>query len=309
MRRRTILLGAGAIGAVAVGALALRPPMLSKTEPTGQFITVEGQRLHYRILGEGPKAIAVHGASGNLMDWVLGPAPRIAETHQILLFDRPGLGFSDRPEGGHDPFVQARLMYLAAQELGFGEAILIGHSFGGSVSLAWALAHPESITALMLLSAPSHVWEGGVGVLFDLSASPITGPLLTRTIPRLVTEDYLRTRVGNIFTPQTAPEGYLDEVGVDLSLRPQTLRNNGRDLSNLKPVIRGMVERYDALTLPLEILHGTVDTIVPAQIHSDKLATRLPHARYTRLEGIGHMTHHVAMEAMLEALGRLQAQV
>lgn len=303
------MLGVAAAGALAAGGLALRRPMRSMTQPTGDFVEVEGQRLHYRILGEGPKAIAVHGASGNLMDWVLGPAPRIAETHQILLFDRPGMGFSDRPEGGHNPFVQARLMQQAAHQLGFGGAILIGHSFGGSVTLAWALEHPESISALMLLSAPSHVWEGGVGVLFDLSANPVTGPLLTRAIPRLVTEGYLRDRVGNIFRPQAAPDGYLDHVGVDLSLRPQTLSNNGKDLSNLKPVIRGMVPRYDALTLPLEILHGTADTIVPAHIHSDKLAARLPQARYSKLDGIGHMPHHVAVDAVLEALGRLQSQV
>lgn len=280
-----------------------------KTLPSGTFAEVDGTRLHYRVLGlRGPKVIAIHGASGNLLDWAIGPGAEIANTHQVLLFDRPGLGFSQRPDGGSSPFVQADLMQRAAEQVGFGRATLVGHSYGGSVALAWALSAPDSLDGLLLLSAPSHVWPGGVGLIFDLSANPVTGPALARAAAALVSQRTIQTRLTRIFEPQSPPPGYFENVGVDLAIRPATFRANGADLSNLKSHIRNMVPRYDELTLPVEILHGSADDIVPADLHSDKLAKRLPQARYSRLAGIGHMPHHVATDAVLAALNRLTGQ-
>ena len=53
--------------------------------------------------------------------------------------------------------------------------MLVGHSYGGSVALAWAVDAPESISGLVLLAAPSQVWEGGLGLTNDLLASPVSG--------------------------------------------------------------------------------------------------------------------------------------
>ncbi len=309
MTRRGLLAGTAAAGAGAAAGCARRGAGDGAPQPTGRFVTVAGTRLHYRVLGEGPPVIALHGASGNLLDWTIGPAAALARTHRVLLFDRPGLGHSGTPPGcdASDPFVQARLMADAARALGVERAHLVGHSYGGSVALAWALERPRTLSGLLLLSAPSQVWPGGVGLGNDIAAAPLIGPLAARLVPAFAGDGLLRGAVARVFAPQTPPEDYAARIDARLALRPAQIRKNAQDLTRLKAHIRAMVPRYPSLSMPVEIVHGAADTIVPPDIHSDRLAEQLPQAGYQRLHGVGHMPHHAAPEAMLTALARLDA--
>jgi len=276
----------------------------------GQFVEVEGLRLHYRTMGRGPKAVLIHGANGNLRDWTIGPAQVLARTNTLLLFDRPGLGYSERPDrGGANPFVQARLMRAAAAKLGFGKAHVVGHSYGGTVALAWALDAPESVTGLLPISAPSQVWDGGVGLIYDVAANPVTGPIFAGLAPGLLGPDAIGDAVKRVFAPQSPPPDYAERIDARLALRPDSLRANARDLTQLKRHVRTMVPRYSELRMPVELVHGDADSVVGATIHSDILARQLPQAGYARLEGIGHMPHHVATDAVAAALSRLNARL
>ncbi|MSU90989.1 alpha/beta fold hydrolase [Rhodobacteraceae bacterium 2CG4] len=309
-RRRAL----GAAAALGAGLLAActggRGAAPDAAAARGEFVEVEGLRLHYRTMGRGPKAVVIHGASGNMRDWTIGPAETLARSNTLLLFDRPGLGFSERPaRGGSDPFVQARLMRAAAAKLGFGRAHLVGHSYGGSVALAWALDAPDSVSGLLAIAAPSQVWDGGVGLVYELAANPVTGPLFAGLAPGLVGEDAVKGAIARVFAPQSPPPGYAEQIGARLALRPETLRANARDLTRLKGHIRRMVPRYGTLRMPVELVHGDADEVVGAAIHSDLLARQLPDVRYDRLAGIGHMPHHVATGAVAAALARLNARL
>ena len=72
----------------------------------------------------------------------------------------------------------------------------------------------------------------------------------------------------------------------------------------LRPHVVEMSELYPTLTLPVEILHGTDDTTVPLNIHSEPLARQIPGAILTRLQGVGHMPHHADPDAVLAAIDR-----
>ena len=61
---------------------------------------------------------------------------------------------------------------------------------------------------------------------------------------------------------------------------------------------------YAGLTLPIELIHGDADTIVPLKIHSGPLSRLLPDAVLTILPGLGHMPHHAALPEVLAAINR-----
>ncbi len=68
-----------------------------------------------------------------------------------------------------------------------------------------------------------------------------------------------------------------------------------------------MARRYPGLSIPVEILHGTVDSIVPIAVHARPMAAVLPDARLTELPGVGHMPHHArpdAARAAIDAVAR-----
>lgn len=275
--------------------------------PIGEFVTVDGVRLHYKRAGQGKALALIHGASGNLRDWEFGCLDATARTNDTIAYDRPGFGYSERPLGADDPAVQAALLKAASAKLGQTKPIVLGHSFGGVVALSWALLGVKDVSALMLLSTPSHEWDAPLHRRYRVGSHKIAGPILRALMPIITPRTKIESVVAKIFEPQPLPDTYMEEMGIELAIRPVTLKANTQDVSNVKSYLAKMVNEYDRLTMPIEILHGDADDIVNIEIQSDRLAKRLPHANYIRLNGLGHMPQHYAQSQVLEMLGRLNA--
>lgn len=280
--------------------------------PQGRLLQVNGCRVHAWVSGAGPEVVLIHGASGNLRDFTFSLADRLAKEFRVIAFDRPGLGWTERLSDhgvaghmrGESPAEQAALLQAAADRIGVETPVVVGHSYGGAVALAWGLARPRQTRALVLLAGVAMPWPGGLGALYTINGSTFGGvvtPLITAFAP----DSAVNGSVREVFAPQPPPDGYAAHIGLGLSLRRTALRANARQVRSLRPHIVEMSQRYaDTLTIPVEIVHGTEDTIVPMQIHAEPLAQLLPEARLTRLEGVGHMPHHADEDAVVAAIRR-----
>ena len=289
----------------------------SSFPPTGQFVTVDGRRVHAHIEGSGPDVVLIHGASGNTRDFTFAFVDRLKDDYRVIVFDRPGLGWSDRVSdafGGpfntaaESPLQQAAFLQAAADQLGVRNPIVLGHSYGGAVALAWGLNRPEDTAALVVVSGASNPWPGGLGPLYGIASSAIGGATLVPLISAYAPTGRVEATLDSIFAPQSAPEGYADYIGAGLTLRRETLRANARQVNSLRPHVVEMSSRYASLPMPVEIVHGTADDVVPIHIHSEPLARQIPDAVLTRLEGIGHMPHHAAPAAVEDAIHRAAAR-
>ncbi|HEY9021596.1 MAG: alpha/beta hydrolase [Paracoccaceae bacterium] len=285
--------------------------------PTGQFVTVNGQRVHAHVEGAGPDLVLIHGASGNTRDFTFSFVERMKDNYRVIVFDRPGLGWSDRVSdefsgafttAAESPLQQAAFLQAAADQLGVSNPIVLGHSYGGAVALAWGLSRPEDTAALVVLSGASNPWPGGLGVLYGVASSAIGGATVVPLIAAFPPRGQVDGALDSIFAPQSPPEGYADYIGSGLTLRRETLRANARQVNSLRPHVVEMSARYSTLPMPVEIVHGTADDVVPIHIHSEPLARQIPGAVLTRLEGIGHMPHHSAPAAVAEAIDRAAAR-
>jgi pimeloyl-ACP methyl ester carboxylesterase len=268
----------------------------AKYPPKGRFVTVDGRRVHADVDGAGPDLVLIHGANGNTRDWTFDVTPRLRDRYRIIAFDRPGLGYSDQVTDGFvdTPAQQATQLQRAAAALGADRPIVVGHSYGGAIALSWALDHPGTLSALVLLGAASNPWPGGLGWLYAINSTRLGGKTLVPLIAAYATYGYAQRVLDRIFAPQDPPPGYDDYVGIGLVLRPDTLRANARQVNGLYPHIVAMAKRYGAIAVPTEIVHGTEDRVVPLSIHSEPLVRQIPGAVLTRLQGIGHMPHHSA---------------
>ena len=123
-----------------------------------------------------------------------------------------------------------------------------------------------------------------------------------------VPESRVNEAVRQIFTPQAPPEGYLDHVGAGLTLRRHSLRANALQRANLLGEIEALHPRYDEISVPVEIVHGTADTTVGLSIHSRPLADQVEKGRLTVLDGIGHMPQHADEDAVVAAIHRAAAR-
>ncbi|WP_417724112.1 alpha/beta fold hydrolase [Salipiger sp.] len=275
--------------------------------PVGKVVEVDGHPVHYVEAGDGPPLVLIHGASGNLRDWTFDAVARLSDRYRVIAFDRPGLGRTPAlSEDGDSLADQAALLSAAAARLGAEAPILVGQSYGGGVALAWAVHHPDALSGLVLLAAVSRPWDTGISTFYKVTSGPLGRaviPLITAWVPeRIVTAS-----VEDVFTPQSAPEGYAEHIAPGLTLRRATLRANALQRAGLLAEIVAQQPLYPSIRVPTEILHGDADTIVSHAVHSVPLAREIPGAALTILPGIGHMPQHVAIAEMDAAIDRVAA--
>lgn len=309
-----IVAGLGLVFVIAVQwrATAREAAANAAYPPQGRVIDVDGTPVHVLIAGAGPDLVLLHGANGNVRDWTYDFADRVSDRYRVIMFDRPGLGRSGRPSEvsgpwnaqSETPAEQAVLLQKAAAIVGIETPVVVGHSYGGAVAMAWALGQPKETAAVVMLGAVSNPWPGNLGWLYSLNSSTWGGALVVPVLSAFVPQSYVEANIDAIFTPQTAPLGYAEDVGVSLVLRRETVRANAQQVNGLRPHIVKMSKNYSSLMMPVEIVHGDADTIVPMSIHSEPLSKQLPNAVLTVLEGVGHMPHHAAPDEVEDAIDR-----
>ena len=131
----------------------------------GQSITAAGIRTNYHDSGgAGAPVLLIHGSGPGVSAWANWRLvmPALAQQARVIAPDMVGFGYTERPEGfvyNMDAWVRQAVGLLDA--LGIERTDLVGNSFGGGLSLALAIAHPERVRRLVLM--------GSAGVSFPLT--------------------------------------------------------------------------------------------------------------------------------------------
>lgn len=271
--------------------------------PLGKLLSVDGLQVHALVKGSGSDLVLVHGAGGNLRDFDLDLIDRLTDKYRVIAFDRPGLGHSDAIANGSDICAQARHLQTAADQIGVKDPIVLGHSFGGGVAMGWALNRPESTRALVILAGATMPFPGDVDRWYHLTGGPLS-PLLNPMITLLANPARIYASLLATFAPDPVAPGYAGHIGAGLTTRRKTLTENGRQVLAMKENLTSMSQGYPSLTLPVEILHGSADNTVRAEIHAVPLSQILPNAQVTIIEGAGHMPHHSHPQTVVEAINR-----
>ncbi len=280
--------------------------------PAGQFIEIDGRRLHVDVAGQpqgrAPDVVLIHGASGNLNDFTFDLVSRLAPDFRVISVDRPGLGWSDSwGEADSDPQFQARVIRRALAQIGVERPVVVGHSYGGAVAMGWALEAEAETGALVLLAAATHPWPGNLGFWYRLNETPLAR-MGRRAVAALATQQQADSVARAIFRPAPVPPGYSDHFGPGLSLRRGALEANTRQVNALFTHVERMHPGYANLSLPVEAIHGDADRIVGLELHARRIAAEVPGARLTVIEGGGHMPHHSHPELTVEVIRRAAAR-
>lgn len=269
----------------------------------GEKVQVNGSAIHVLDIGlrESAKApvVLIHGASVNLRDMKIALGEALSEDRRVIMVDRPGRGYSQRPEEGHRLAVQAQYIHDAVAALDVENPVIVGQSLGGAVALAYALQYQDEMAGLVLLAPVSHEWPGGVAWYNDASQIPGIGFLLRRLVIPAYGQFSAPQGVEDSFEPDEAPDNYAQRAGLSLLFRAKDFKSNAADLANLKPQIIEQQHRYGELQLPVAVLAGAEDTTVSPRIHSEALGREIPNVTLTLLPDTGHALHHAETEVIL----------
>ncbi|MGG7568295.1 alpha/beta fold hydrolase [Rhodovulum sp. DZ06] len=314
LSRRTLMSTAGAAALAACAPADYARRAEARWPPEGDFTEAEGLRIHHLLRGpEGaPPAVLLHGATGNLRDFSFDLLDRVAAAgFRAVAFDRPGLGYSDRPAPEAEPWrpaTQARILRAAAAKLGLAEnAVVIGHSWGASVAMAWALQAPEATRGVVTIGGATMPWDKSEGLLDPILESAPATALKGALARAMIGLDGGEEVAERIFKPQAAPEGYIAHVGGPLILRPASFRANSQDIDRLHGALAEQAQGYAALDVPVRALHGAEDEITWPSIHATGMAALLPRGEARIVDGIGHMLHHARPDLVMDALAEVTA--
>jgi len=244
--------------------------------------------LHAVRTGEGRDLVVLHSllADRHAFDPVL---PALAAKHRVTLFNLPGF------HGSQPPMLALMDAYVAAIEDGFQEfgiasdAVLIGNGFGGTVALAFGLAHPERISKLVLSDAAAcfppegrqafavmaqKVAEGGLGSVAEIAARRVYSPA------------YLAAH----------PEKIEERKNVLLAIDPKAFQAACRILQETD-----LVPLLHHLRVPTLVLCGEFDQATPPALNK-VIAEKVAGARYIELPGCGHCPPLEQPEQFLAAI-------
>ena len=278
--------------------------------PAGQFVAVAGGRLHYlempAVGAIRATVLLLHGASGSAADMMIPLGDGLAARgFRVIAMDRPGLGWSDRPDGraDADPRRQASLIRQALDALGIKSVIVVGHSLAGMASCALALDDADITRGLVLVAPVTHPWPGGtVNWYYHLAATPVLGEIFTETIALPAGMAALDGGLAGVFAPQPTPDHYVELTGATRIFRPASFRANAQDVTAAFEAVTKQAPRLHEIKAPTAIVTGDSDAIVLTRIHSYGSARDIPGATLTVLPGVGHSPHWARPDAVIASV-------
>lgn len=279
-------------------------PERELADPDSKFVEVNGLNVHYKEMGTGqPVFILLHGFGASAFSWreVMQP---FSELGRVIAYDRPAFGLTSRPMPGewtgdnpYSPEAQAAIVIGLMDALGIEKAWLVGNSAGGTVSVYTALTYPQRVAGLILVDAAIYTGGGSPAWARPLLGTPQMrrlGPFLARQIASSG-DDFIRTAFHDpsLVTPEILA-GYR---------KPLQAHNWDRALWELTAASRplGLAERLTELNLPVLVLTGDDDRIVPTE-ESIRLGGEIPGATLVVIPNAGHLPHEEKPDEFMQAV-------
>lgn len=278
--------------------------------PTGSFLDLGADRIHYMEAGEGRPIVFIHGLGGQLHHFVSTLFPRLSGDFHVVALDRPGSGYSVRGDdgtagvGGQAAAIAA---FIRARRL--ERPLIVGHSLGGAIALALAIDHPETVSGLVLISPLTNAPDA---VPPEFRAMYVRSRLRRRIIAETVgvpTSLRLAPKTLDfVFGPQPMPPDYPIAGGGMVGLRPAHYYGTTTDLVATGDTLPAYQKRYGEISMPVGLVFGTADRVLNYRVDGAAMAERIPSIEIELLEGMGHMLPFVATGEVENVIRRIAAR-
>jgi pimeloyl-ACP methyl ester carboxylesterase len=224
-----------------------------------------------------------------------------------IAFDRPGFGYSS---GGFHPFAE-QLTTLGAllARLHVTRPVLVGHSYGGTLALAYAEQHPQDVRGLVLVDAAAGGertggFERAQARFVQFLSWPIVQPIADVTFSQLVRTASAKQGDARAFGPGDVDAAHEQRL-LALNMRHEDLDAYAGEEHEANDVFKRVDAQLATVAAPAVVIQGAGDKLVTPD-HGRKIAATLPHARLVMVSG-GHMAPYVHPAMIAAAVGDMLA--
>jgi pimeloyl-ACP methyl ester carboxylesterase len=280
------------------GRLPSEPP------PRGSFARVDGLRIHYiERRGPGVPVLAIHGLPGTAEDF--NDVTALLGAHRTIAIDRPGFGYS--PGGYVKIDRQLQAIHDLLGRLGIARAIVVGHSYGGTIALGFAERYPAQVRGLVLADAAAagaHPSSSDrlQAHLVNVLQLPVVRQLADVTFSQLFRTVAAEQGDEQAFSPQPVADAHLHRL-LAINMTSGNLEAFGGETLAAGGVISQVDRGLGSIAAPAVVVQGDRDRLV-APIYGRRLAAALPHGRLVLVSG-GHMTPYTHPQAIASAVASI----
>lgn len=272
-----------------------------------RFVSVgDDLPVAYLEAGSGSDLVLIHGTLVNADEMRLSLLPDMAQRFRTVAFDRPGHGLSGRSRlGDASVWRQAEILREAAAALGLRRPILVGHSFGGAVALAWAMSFPEEVAGVVAIGPPCFPEPRLEHLVFGPRAIPVGGTLLAKALHVAADPLVLPALWRAMFLPQSMPDRFARSFRFDLAGESGQTVREGENAALLMSDLARSSLAYTSCPVPVRFLCGDADLVVNPYLHAVPASRLIPGATLHWARGLGHMLHHFRPEEVSAAVEAL----
>jgi pimeloyl-ACP methyl ester carboxylesterase len=270
-----------------------------------RWVPVDGREVNVVDVGSGPVVLLVHGLGANWQNWLTTVPELVGAGHRVIALDLPGFGHSEMPAGGISIPGYGRTLGAVLDARGVrGPVAVVGSSMGGLVAAELAIATPERVERLALVSAAA-LWNE------RLRARPlVTASKVTRLYAPLVASGWeVIARLPRLRREALRSAGLRNTAAISAPLAYELLSGVGKPgfVDALQALYDYRIrDRLPEIACPTLVVWGADDPIVPLR-HAFEYEALIPGARVTVFRRTGHAPMLEQPErfnaALLEFLG------
>ena len=274
--------------------------------PTGQFLQLGDLKVRYlERPGVEPAVLLIHGLPGTAEDFEA--VTPLIKGHRTIAIDRPGFGFST---GGYFPFDrQLQAVHELIEKLHLGRPVLVGHSYGGTISLGYAERHPGEVRGLVLVDAAAgdcsrhdNAFTRAQARFIKLIELPGIAQVADVTFSQLVRTASAEPAESEAFSPAPVNPRHRHRV-LAINLKHGNMEAYSGEVLAANKAIDGVNRGLTSLRVPTIVIQGAQDKLVKPQC-GRSIAASVPGAQLHIVPG-GHMapyTHPAAVAAAVETV-------
>ncbi|OBA82690.1 hypothetical protein A9W99_10875 [Mycobacterium sp. 1164966.3] len=276
----------------------VRPLKLCTTdpvEPSLQFRTIHGYRRAFRIAGEGPAILLIHGIGDNSTTWE-GVHAQLAQRFTVIAPDLLGHGKSDKPRADYSVAAYANGMRDLLSVLDIERVTIVGHSLGGGVAMQFAYQFPQLVERLILVGAGGVTKD--VNFVLRLASLPMGSEAIALLrLPLVLPAVQVAGKVVGKALGTTALGHDLPNMLRVLNDLPEPTASAAfsrtlRAVVDWRGQIVTMLDRcYLTEAIPVQIIWGSRDAVLPVR-HATMAHAAMPGSRLEIFEGCGHFPFH-----------------
>lgn len=211
----------------------------------GNTIKIQDLPVFYLDKGRGSVVLILHGWGSNSAKWIKVQDGLVADGFRIIVPDLPGFGKTPEPLSTWTISDYSKFVYEFTNKLNIDKLILAGHSFGGRISIDYAVRYPQQLDKLILISAAGVVRHEKVKIKIFLLLTKIGNTIFSIPILR-----YFKPIVRQVVYKLTGNNDYKKSSEQMQKIMKRIL---DEDLRTFLP----------SITIPTLILWGENDVMTP----------------------------------------------